>query len=130
MGTLPTAEGYLLGYDHIGKYDESRECATRAIQDGSSRLVHSRVSSTTMSEQTQSTPSLVDQDEQADQKEPVSKSYTNLMLGGSRNSFWRGHTKGGNSKISQLYKGKRWTPNPKRCSPPPTDWSNQSEQEN
>jgi len=99
IGTLPTVEGYLLGYNHLGEYDDARDCASRACQDGSSRTINSRVSTTPVSEQTQSTPALVDQNESSDQEEPISKPYNNPMLGKSRNPLWRGHSKGCNSKI-------------------------------
>ena len=49
MGTLPTAEGHLLGYDFVGNNDDTRDRDSRAKQDGECRLIDRRKCSTPMS---------------------------------------------------------------------------------
>ena len=123
MGTLPTAEGYILGYDHMEEYDESRERSSRACKDGISSTFDSRFSSSSMPVQAKSPQALADKNVETSEEVTVPPKYSNPMLAGSSNPLWRRHLKRGNSQVSELHQRKRRTSDTKRSTPPPVDWT-------
>ena len=130
MGILPTAEGYLLGYDDMGEFNECRNRTPRAIQDGKRSCIDSRKHTPQLSEQSEPASSLVDQNGSSSEEESVPDSNTRQLLAGSNNPLWRGHTKRRYSQISKLHERKGRSADSKRSTTPAARWPQEPQQKN
>lgn len=93
----------LLGLDVVGEYDKARTDAAIINPDGRRNLKHSGKRSAHVPEQAGTSQALANQDDETDQKEPVSIVSKARMLYSSSNPYWRGHPKDCSGKIHKLY---------------------------
>ena len=112
LPTLPSSDHRLFSRHLLGtnKLGTGPHMGTGAVKprfhghDGSKHIVKP---STSVQDQSGTTPSLADQDESSDQEDSISFTHKTQMLGGSNNRYWRGHTTGSYKEVHPLYKGKR-----------------------
>ena len=111
----------------VAEYDESRGDPPGTSKDGTNSLIHSGISTSSVSGQTKPTPALDDKDEQTDSEISISSKNKARMLRGSDNPLWRGHSKDSPSQIRKLHQGQRIPPDRER-SPITTTLQEQADQ--